>query len=95
MHELEIYKAVNICETLEELSEVILEIGNSQVIPFMQGRIQGRYKDYKTSRMSYGCLNQGQPGFDLTLLTRNYGIRQQALYILNKNGKIKFSSPHI
>jgi hypothetical protein len=71
--ELEKYDAVNSCETLEELANVIRDMG-------VDGMIQGRTKVFKAEEMALYCEN-----FDLelhNLLTREYGIRQQAMYIL-------------
>lgn len=68
----EIYDKVNRCETFDELADVILAISED-------GRIQGRTRDFDAIKMSEVCRNfrDHYPN----LLTREFGIRQQALYI--------------
>ena len=69
------YDTVNACETLEELSKVILSFADSD------GMIQGRTKKFKAKKMAHACMAMGilKPN----MLTREFGIRQQAIYILN------------
>ena len=68
---LEKFEQVNKCETFEELAEVILSFGDT---------IQGRNKVFFTKHMASMCRM-----FDTlptpNYLTREFGIRQQALYI--------------
>jgi hypothetical protein len=75
MTELEKYEAVNKCETVEELSEIILKFANGD------GMIEGRIKEFNAERMVEGLkaymVDEAAPN----VLTRNYGIRQQAMYI--------------
>lgn len=71
--ELEKYEAVNRCETLEELANVIRGFG-------VDGMIQGRTKVFKAEKMALYC-EEFDAGIH-NLLTREYGIRQQAMYIL-------------
>lgn len=69
----EIYDKVNRCETFDELADVILAISED-------GRIQGRTRDFDALKMAKVCRNFKDYDFP-NLLTREFGIRQQALYI--------------
>ena len=80
MNELLKYEDVNKCETLEELSLVILSLANSK------GLIEGRNKNFVASVMSDICKNYCVAQHNM--LTREYGIRQQAIYILFYNNEI-------
>jgi hypothetical protein len=76
MTELEKYEFVNKCETAEELSEAILKIGGEEDI------IKGRTRDFSAKKMAKNV----QIFIDTfpenhRILTREYGIRQQAMYI--------------
>ncbi len=73
-NELEIYKAVNKCETHEELALVIESLTDEH------NMIQGRTRTLNGRLMAAACrggLSRKNPQF----LTREWGIRQQALYI--------------
>jgi len=70
------YEAVNKCETYEELAEAIRKIG-------VDGMIQGRIRLFNSEKMAKGCESFGSY-MELRMpnvLTREFGIRQQALYI--------------
>lgn len=73
MTDLEKYEAVNKCESLEQLSEVIRTFADEN------GMIQGRTRKFDANKMAHACLAFGiiQPN----CLTREFGIRQQAFYI--------------
>lgn len=76
MTELEKYQLVNSCETAEELINAIRRIADPET-----GKIQGRVKEFDSQRMAgyvTFVINEGAPA---NLLTREFGIRQQALYI--------------
>lgn len=73
MERIEIYDKVNACETLVELSKVILELSDED------GNIQGRTKKFNAERMADHCRNFSM--FEPNVLTREFGIRQQAMYI--------------
>ena len=77
---------VNKCETLEELATVIEMIGAQHL---EDDRIQGRFHEFNSDRMSACCKNI--QAHQITALTRNYGIRQQACYILMslENAKVR------
>jgi hypothetical protein len=74
MEKLEKYEIINSCETSEELQKAILAISEDNLI-------QGRKRTFFADRMSsfvHGVIN----GYlDSRFLTREFGIRQQALYI--------------
>jgi len=78
MNRLEIYEKVNQTESLEELSKVILELADEN------GEIQGRTRKFNATKMAETCIgykewmNLGFPN----VLTREFGIRQQAMYII-------------
>lgn len=74
MTELEKYELVNKCETFEELAKVIESLGNKG------GHIEGRTIIMSTKRMAAYCRNFMKVPI-IRVLTRKFGIRQQALYI--------------
>lgn len=71
---LEIYDKVNQCETLEQLSEVIESLADDK------GMIQGRARAFSAEKMAWSCLNYDK--MNKNVLTREFGIRQQGIYIL-------------
>lgn len=77
------YKLVFSCETLDELADAILEIATD-------GVIHGRTNSFSAETMALLCrayvsyVEQDAAN----VLTRAYGIRQQALYILHSKGII-------
>tara|TARA_R110000851_G_scaffold181506_1_gene329236 strand:+ start:436 stop:672 length:237 start_codon:yes stop_codon:yes gene_type:complete len=76
MDDLEKYKAVNACETLDQLAEVV-ELCSTD------GVILGRNRGFDSKKMQEYCRK-----FSLSkhnLLTREFGIRQQAMMILFYN----------
>jgi len=76
MTDLEKFQLINSCETGADLKEAIVKLADPAT-----GRIQGRIKDFNADRMSIcvgPVINEGAPA---NLLTREFGIRQQALYI--------------
>ena len=70
MTELEIYQAVNKAESLLELAEVIRSIGDT---------IQGKDRPFDTEKVANLCENFHPTRHNT--LTRNYGIRQQAMML--------------
>lgn len=73
--ELEKYQLINKCETADDLKNAIAMISDQN------GNIQGRkysFDAYKMRERVDLVINRGYPA---NLLTRSYGIRQQALYI--------------
>lgn len=79
MTELEKYEKVNKCETLEELADVIISFSNSE------GMIEGKTRSFSASLMAENCIHFSKRNFNT--LTRQYNIRQQAMYILYYTGK--------
>jgi len=73
MTDLEKYEAVNKTETLLELSKVIESFADDE------GKIQGRTRKFNASEMAYLCRNFGN--YPPNVLTREFGIRQQAMYL--------------
>lgn len=77
MTDLEKYEAVNKSETLEDLAKVIESFADEK------GDIQGRTKKFSAVRMASFCRHYS---LDLhNTLTREFGIRQQAMMILFYN----------
>lgn len=75
MTDLESFKLVNKCETFKELADTIISIGKDK-----GGIIKGRSKSKRAKQQALyvlDFLNLSTTDF----LTRNYGIRQQAIYI--------------
>lgn len=76
----QIYDKVNQCETLDELAFVIKGLADSE------GMIQGRENKFNAVRMANYCVNYSS--YPKNYLTREFGIRQQAMYILYYNGEL-------
>jgi hypothetical protein len=74
MTELEKYEAVNKCESLLDLSNVILSLADKH------GNVLGRNRVFDASKMALNCIDYSLGRHNT--LTREYGIRQQAMYIL-------------
>jgi len=71
------YDDVNKCETLEELAKVIESFADEN------GDIQGRTKKFSAARMADFCRSYS---LDIhNMLTREWGIRQQAMMIIFYN----------
>jgi hypothetical protein len=76
MTHLDKFEMVNLCETSEELTNALRSIADQET-----GMIKGRLREFDSQRMAgYVSLviNEGAPA---NLLTREFGIRQQALYL--------------
>ena len=80
MDELEKYKLINKAETIEELKEAIKAISE-------KGMNKGRSKSYMSDKMIAMVDFIYNDNYPLNFLTRNYGIRQQMLYLLHYNKK--------
>ena len=74
---LQMFQLVNQCETIEALQEAILKIGDLHP----QGMIQGRKEQRNAQEMAEMVPLVVKMGMGAVNLTRNYGIRQQALYL--------------
>jgi hypothetical protein len=73
--ELQIWIGVNSCETPQALSEIIISLADDQ------GKIQGRNKKFNAEEMSEYVIGVVLGDIQPSVLTREYGIRQQALYL--------------
>jgi len=80
MSDLEKFQKVNECETLEQLSIVIESFADKD------GFINGKDKNFNAKVMSSICKRYSSA--EHNMLTRQFGIRQQALYILFYNDEI-------
>lgn len=72
------YELVNSCETLEELKEAILYFSDDF------GDIQGRDRVFNARKMASFC-EEVILKISPNVLTRMWGIRQQAIYIIQNN----------
>lgn len=72
---LEIYDRVNSAETLNQLAEVIRSLADEQ------GLIQGRTRKFPAEQMARACELYSTGIVSYNTLTREFGIRQQAMYI--------------
>lgn len=78
MTDLEKYNKVNQTESLQELAEVIRGFAPN-------GNIQGRARKFSSELMAIACENYSL--FYHNTLTREFGIRQQAIMLLHHNQK--------
>lgn len=77
MSELEKWQLINSCETVEELQQAIITIADPET-----KQIQGRRTFWDAEKLSNYVPMVVKDGIGYAaLLTREYGIRQQALYI--------------
>lgn len=74
MTELEKYQLINKCETVEQLAGAMQDIAED-------GYIKGRVKSFKVDDMINGLKLFIEDKAPQNVLTREYGIRQQAMYI--------------
>lgn len=74
MNDLKKYERVNACESLTELADVIRSFAD------VTGSIQGRTRSFSAEKMATNCEHYN--ALDFNMLTREFGIRQHALYIL-------------
>ena len=74
MTELEKYQLINKCETVEQLAEAMQNIAED-------GYIKGRIKSFKVDEMINGLKLFIEDKAPQNVLTREYSIRQQAMYI--------------
>jgi hypothetical protein len=71
------WELVNKCDTSEELAQIILNFADSN------GNIQGRSRVFNAKEMSRNVELVIKHDYRSTLLTREFGIRQQAVYLKN------------
>jgi len=75
MTELETWQAVNQCETAQDLAFIINKLADPE------GMIQGRSKKFDASKMIIGLNLFMDDQEYANILTREFGIRQQAIYL--------------
>ena len=75
MTELEKYRLVNSCENLEALELVIMSFADEE------GMIEGRTKRFNARNMIMGLKEYISGEFPARVITRNWGLRQQAMYL--------------
>lgn len=79
MTELEKWQAVNQCETQLQLACAINNLEDSE------GMIQGRERKFDATKMIIGLNHFMADEMPANVLTREYGIRQQAIYLKTFN----------
>jgi hypothetical protein len=79
MTELEKWQLVNQCETPLELEDAIAKFADSE------GMIQGRQRKFDAGKMIIGLNYFMTDEMPANVLTREYGIRQQAIYLKTFN----------
>lgn len=75
MTELETWQLVNQAETQEQLAVIINKLTDPE------GMIQGRAKKHNASQMIIGLNLYMKDQIASNILTREFGIRQQAIYL--------------
>lgn len=75
MTELQKWQAVNQCETQAQLADLIAKFADED------GMIQGRERKFDASKMIIGLSYFMVDQMPANVLTREYGIRQQAIYL--------------
>lgn len=75
MTELEKYQAVNACETKEDIYDVILSFADQL------GYIKGRTRSFDANQMVKGASLYFSGLTGPEVMTREYGLRQQAMLI--------------
>lgn len=79
MTDLEKYEKVNKCETYEEFYEVLKSFSDEN------GEIQGRIRKFNCDKM-IASAKLFFDGYQLAnTITRQYGLRQQAIYLKHYN----------
>jgi hypothetical protein len=75
MTELEKWQAVNRCGTQAQLADLISKFADEE------GMIQGRERKFDASKMIIGLSYFMVDEMPANVLTREFGIRQQAIYL--------------
>ena len=70
-----IYDLVNGCENTSELKKVLRELADED------GMIQGRTKKFSAAKMTVGMELFMYDEMPPNVITREFGLRQQAMYI--------------
>ena len=79
MTELEKWQSVNLCETQLQLACAIKNFADAD------GMIQGRDRKFEANKMIIGLKYFFTDEMPANVLTREYGIRQQAIYLKTFN----------
>lgn len=79
MTELQKWQAVNQCETQAQLADLIAKFSDKE------GMIQGRERKFDASKMIIGLSFFMEDEAPANVLTREFGIRQQAIYLKTFN----------
>ena len=79
MTELQKWQEVNQCETESQLADLISKFADEE------GMIQGRERKFKASKMIIGLNGFMLDIMSANVLTREFGIRQQAIYLKSFN----------
>lgn len=79
MTELQKWQEVNQCETQAQLADLLSKFADSE------GMIQGRERKFDASKMIIGLSYFMVDQMPANVLTREYGIRQQAIYLKTFN----------
>lgn len=79
MTELQKWQAVNQCETQAQLADLITKFTDED------GMIQGRERKFDASKMIIGLSFFMEDETLANVLTREFGIRQQAIYLKTFN----------
>jgi hypothetical protein len=75
MTELETWQEVNQCETAQHLAFIIYKLADPE------GMIQGRERKFDAAKMIKGLNLFLTDVVPASVLTREFGIRQQAIYL--------------
>lgn len=70
------WELINSCETVENLEVAIISISDP-----ITGTIRGRAREYSAERMASRVKDVVGGYLPVNILTRSYGIRQQAVYL--------------
>jgi hypothetical protein len=79
MTELQKWQAVNQCENGKALHDLIIQFADEE------GMIHGRERKFDATQMANHVHDVLQNGYPSNLLTREFGIRQQAIYLKTFN----------
>lgn len=79
MTELQKWQAVNQCETQAQLADLISKFADKE------GMIHGRERKFDASKMIIGLSYFMIDEMPANVLTREFGIRQQAIYLKTFN----------
>lgn len=69
------WERVNQCETSFELSKLIMDFAD------VEGNIQGRSRKFNAEKMTIGLRMFMEDEASANILTREFGIRQQAIFL--------------